>query len=140
MNNSDSTPKKIYQVTHRESGEKRYIASSAAQNACAGLGWLIGDCHIYEVEPQLHNIQSFKTTLCIKVPCGVCSFQWAECQLSPGYECPCSPTTPDVQEWARQVVKAHLCTHVGVSLLRKDYYLHQKWLPLEEAVKELSIK
>lgn len=140
MSEYESTEKKIYQITHRETGEKRIVASIAAQNACAGLGWMIGDCHVYEVTPEMHSVEPFKTALCVKVPCNICSFQWSECKLQHGCQCPCSPTTPDVQEWTRQAMKAHLCTHIGIALFKKDYYMHQKWLPLEEAVRELAVK
>lgn len=140
MSEYESIEKKIYQVTHRSSGEKRIVASVAAQNACAGCGWMVGDCHVYEIPGQRPHAPQGDNRLMVKVPCSVCSFQWAECKLPSGENCPCKPEVPDIYEWFRQVTKAHLCAHVGVDLVSKDHQLHQKWLPMEEAIKELSVK
>lgn len=140
MEVDESRPKKVYQVTHRASGEMRIIASVAAQNACAACGWMMADCHVFEATGETHTIHDHREALCVKLPCSVCSFQWAECKKYPADVCPCRPEVPDIHEWFRQATKAHLCAHVGVDLAIKDHQLHQKWLPMEEAIRELSVK
>lgn len=140
MEGNRSEYKKIYRVTHLETGEQSYIASSAPLNACAGCGWQFGDCMVEAVQTFDRRSSKEPLGVYVKLACSVCSFQYAECTLPLDQQCPCSPDTPDWKEWLIQVSKAHLCDHVGVELEHKDYHFHQKWLPMDEAVKELSPK
>jgi len=140
MSENERKREHIYQVTHRETGEKRIVASFDTHSACSGLGWMVGDCHVVEMQGEKHRVAGDWEPLCIRVPCNTCPFQWAECKLLPGSKCPCSINTPDQMEWLIQVTKSHLCSHAGIALTRNDYYLHQKWLPMELALQELAPK
>lgn len=136
------TPKqrggKIYEVTNRNTGEKRISVATNAQDACTHLGWQIGDCYVYETKPTRPKGSPITTGLLVHIPCRVCFYQYAECRLPTGQQCPCKPTSPELKEWVKQALEAHKCIHVGQSLRHKDYELQQKWLPLSQAVEELT--
>ena len=129
---------KIYEITNRTTGEKHYLVSDNAQDACKQAGWLIGDCFIVEQKPSRKPSSDNHTHLLVKIPCRLCSYQYAECVSPPGEQCPCRPDTPDLNEWLKQVAKAHLCPHVGEQLEKQDYDLSQKWVTIEQAINELS--
>jgi len=131
---------KIYEVTHRETGEKSYQAATNAQDACKQAGWLIGDCFVVAQKPRHRRKDKHETQPLVKVSCEVCPYQYAECRKPSNVGCPTRPSAPDFNEWTKQALKAHLCPYVGQALTRKDYFSHEKWVSVEEAVKELSAK
>lgn len=140
MTSTQSRDLKIYEITNRNTGEKRYSVSDNAQNACKQLGWLIGDCYVNEQKPKYQHGKKRTPDLLFRVPCQVCPYQYAECKKVAGDNCPCQPETPDVKEWLNQATQAHLCLHVGSELAKKDHQLHQKWCPIEQAIEELAPK
>jgi len=129
---------KIYEVTNRYTGDKHFTVAYDLKGACARLGWQIDDCYIYEVKPKFRKILGRQRGLLVYIPCRVCFYQYAECRLPTGQQCPCKPTSPELQEWIKQATAAHLCNHVGQSLSHKDYEKQIKWLPLSEAIEELA--
>ena len=129
---------KIYEITNRTTGEKHYVVSDNAQDACQQAGWLIGDCFVFEQKPRRRPMSHPEPLTLYKIPCRVCFYQYGECVNPPGEQCPCRPDSPDLNEWLKQVAKAHLCPHVGEQLKSQDYDLAQKWVTIEQAIKELS--
>jgi hypothetical protein len=129
---------KIYEITNRTTGKKHYSVSDNAQDACKQAGWSIGDCFVHEQKPRRKPVPDHEPLLLVKIPCRVCSYQYAQCANPPGEQCPCRPDTPDLNEWLKQVAKAHLCPHVGKKLAKVDYDLGQKWETIEQAIKDLS--
>lgn len=131
---------KIYEIINQTTGEKSYQPATTAQDACKQAGWLIGDCYVNEQKPRRKPVPDHDTLILVKIPCQVCPFQYAECKKPAEAECLCQPNSPELQEWLKQISQAHLCDYAGRELTKKDYNLGQKWLPIEDAIKELSPK
>jgi len=131
---------KVWDITNLCTGEKKFTADYNPKDACQQVGWIIGDCFITEQKPRHKYIPGQETRLLIKVYCKVCPYQYAECKKPGVEECPARPSAPELQEWLKQAAEAHLCPHVGVTLAKTDYGLGQKWVPMEEAIKELTTK
>jgi len=140
MSETETQELKVYEITHRTTGEKSFQAARTADNACEQAGWLIGDCFVVEQKPRVKPIPRHDPSVSYKVPCLTCPFQYAECRKPDDTECPTRPQAPELQEWLKQAAEAHLCPHVGVVLSKKDYQFQQKWLPIAEALEELSPK
>jgi len=140
MTTKEEAELKIYEVTHRETGEKAFKAAKSAQEACFKAGWLIGDCFVAEDKPRKKITPGRGTRMLVKMPCLTCPFQWAECLKPAEEDCPTRPTAPELQDWVRQAVEAHLCGYTGVSLDKRDYFLGQKWIELADAITELTSK
>lgn len=129
---------KLYQVTNRNTGERHYAINYNAQDACSQAGWLIADCYIDEQKPISKYDKHQRAILFVKIPCHVCSYQFAECKKPDDADCPIRPETPDLNEWVRQTAKAHLCLHVGHDLANHDYRKRLKRVSIDEAINELS--
>ena len=43
---------KTYRITNRVTQESVVVRAASAQEACASLGWWIGDCHVKSVETE----------------------------------------------------------------------------------------
>ena len=129
---------KIYEVTHRETGEKSYQAAQTAEDACKQAGWLIGDCFIREEKPKRKARGDNHSAMLVKIPCQVCPFQYAECRKPATEECPTRPTAPELQNWIKQATESHLCNHIGQELSQTNYHLGQKWVPIKQAIEELG--
>ena len=127
----------IYTITHRELGIVQNVAAPDAQTACQRLGWEIGDCHVFKQEPAWHHSPGRKSAFMVKVPCRVCTWQYASCSRRKEEVCPVQVNAQEVTEWLKQTCQAHLCKHVGAELTRKDYDLRQIWLPLPQAIQQL---
>jgi len=140
MSNNEHQELKIYEVNHRTTGDKSYQAARTAEDACKQAGWLIGDCFIVEQPPRRKPVPDHDTMLLVKIPCLTCPFQYAECRKPIAEKCPTQPSAPELQDWLKQAAQAHLCDYVGESLTKKDHNLGQKWLPIAEAIKELTPK
>jgi len=140
MNETETQELKVYEVTNRETGEKHYSVSTNAQDACEQAGWQIGNCYVVEQKPKRSLDAETPSQLVVKIPCLTCPFQYAECIKPEEAECPIQHNAPELNEWLKQVTKAHLCPYVGVELKKKDYLLRQKWVTIEEAVRELAPK
>jgi len=140
MRETNNQELKIYEVNHRTTGEKSYQAATTAEAACKQAGWLVGDCFIVEQKPRRKPAPGHDPPLFVKIPCQTCPFQYTECRKPDGEECPTRPSAPEVQNWLKQVAEAHLCGYVGKDLSNKDYNLGQKWVRIEEAIKELAPK
>lgn len=138
MSETETQELKIYEVTHRVTGQKHYAVSDNADNACKQAGWLIGDCFIVEQKPKRKPIGDNHSALLVKIPCQVCPFQYAECRKPAEADCPTQPNAPELQEWLKQAAQAHLCDYYGQELSQTDYHLNQKWVPMEQAIKELG--
>ncbi len=138
MNNHPGTELKIYELTNKDTGEKHIAASYNAQDACKQAGWLFDDCFIVEQKPLSREVKDHKRQLLYKVPCQVCPFQYAECRRPAHRECPVQPNAPDLHEWKKRAIQAHLCDYYGQDLSKKDYHSNQKWIPLEQAIEELG--
>lgn len=140
MSQNEEQEVKVYEITNRNTGEKSWQAASNAHDACKLAGWIIGDCYIEEEKPRYKPVPDHDPICLVKIPCKVCTYQWAECIAPAEMECPCRPDTPDLQEWLNQVNTAHLCDYVGQTLSKTDHRQGQKWLPTAEAIKELTAK
>ncbi|MBA7714342.1 hypothetical protein ES703_123362 [subsurface metagenome] len=138
MNTSEAKELKLYEVTHRATGEKHFTVDHNAQDACSQAGWAIADCYVIEQKPLAKLDKHERAILFVKVPCQVCSYQYAECNKPDDAECPTRPQTPDLTEWLRQTSKAHLCPHAGQDLAKRDYHNRLKRVSLQQAINELS--
>lgn len=140
MSDNGSTELKIYVVTHKLTGEKRYEPATNAEDACKQTGWLIADCFAVEDKPQRKPRRDDHSAMLIKIPCETCPYQYGECRKPADTGCPVRPDTPELKRWLKQAAQAHLCQYVGEKLAKKDYQLKQKWVTLEEAISELTPK
>lgn len=129
---------RIYEVSNRITGEKSYQAAKTTEDACKQTGWHIGDCFVNTQKPRHHHKDKGESELLVKIPCLTCPFQYAVCRKPATEECPTRPSAPELQNWIKQATEAHLCGYVGAELSKTDYHLGQKWLPMEQAIKELS--
>ncbi len=131
---------KIYEITNRDTGIRRFEAATNAEDACKQAGWLIGNCYVNEQKPRMKPVPDHNPLALVKILCQVCPYQYAECRKPASEECPVRPNTPELGEWLKQATQAHLCDYVGQNLAKKDYQLGQKWLTIEAAIKELALK
>ena len=131
---------KIYKVTNRTTGEKSYQPATNAEDACKQAGWIIGDCYVNPQKPRYKPVPDHEGLTLVKVPCQICPYQYGECKKPTTEECPTQPTAPELQEWLKQAAQAHLCPYQGQDLNKKDYKLSQKWVTIEQAIKELAPK
>ena len=138
MSEPEAQELKIYEITHRETGKVIYQPATNAESACQQVGWIIGDCYVRTPSPRYHHHKKGESTILAKIPCQVCPFQYAECRKPAEAVCLCQPNSPELHEWLKQISQAHLCEYVGVELTRNDYNLGQKWLPIEDAIRELA--
>jgi len=129
---------KIYEVHNRNTGQKHYSVATNAEDACKLIGLQTGDCFVSEVKPQRKARGDNHSALMVKIPCLVCPFQYADCRKPFTEQCPVQPNAPELKDWLKQAAKAHLCQYYGQELSNNDYHLGQKWLPLEQAIEELS--
>jgi len=140
MTTQNKEKQKLYEVTNRATGDKKYAVSDNAQDACKQHGWLIGDCFIYEQKPRRKPVPDHETTLLVKIHCQTCPYQYASCNKPDEVDCPVRPTDPTLEDWIRQAAKSHLCPHVGQTLAKIDYNLGQKWVRMAKAIEELTAK
>lgn len=138
MNTTEAKEQKLYEITHRATGERHYAVSDNAQDACLQAGWPIGDCYVAEQKPLYKYDKHERAILLVKIPCQVCPYHYAECIKPDAAECPIRPETPDLEQWLKQVSAARICQHKGEPLGIRDYQKHLKRVPLAEAMKELS--
>lgn len=131
---------KLYEVISRSTGERLLKAATSAEDACKSACLLIGDCYVHEAEGRLRKNDEGHSRTMVKLSCQVCCYQYAECLKPDGIECPARSNVPDWKAWIKTVLRAHQCPHTGVELAIKDHELHQKWLPIDQAIKELSAK
>ena len=127
----------IYHVTNATTGVKVLEAAYSPQEACQQAGWLIVDCYVVPAKPQRKPGHTTGPSVFIKLPCQVCPYQYGECVRTEEQTCPCQSETPELNEWFRQASLAHLCEFTGGHLTHKDYYLRQKWVTVEEALRIL---
>ncbi|MBA7556532.1 hypothetical protein ES705_49244 [subsurface metagenome] len=132
------TELKLYEVTHRLTGEQHFAVSGNAQDACLQAGWLIGDCYVVEQKPLTKYGKHDRATLLVKIPCHVCPYQYAECAKPDDAECPIRPDTTDPGRWQKEVSKARSCPHTGEELGKRNYDRRLKITTLEAAILELS--
>jgi len=138
MSETETQDLKIYELTNRNTGERHFQVNLGQPKVCSRPGWLIGDCFVREVKPQRKPIGDNHSALLVKIPCQVCPFQYAECRKPDEADCPTQPNAPELQEWLKQAAQAHLCDYYGQELSQTDYHLGQKWVPMEQAIKELG--
>lgn len=131
---------KLYEVTNRNTGEKHYTIDSNAQDACLQAGWLIADCYIIEQQPIRKYDKHQRSTLLVKIPCHICSYQLTECNKPNDTDCPIQPQTSDLHQWLDEIAKSRLCHYVGHHLAPHDYQTWLKRVSLDEAIKELTPK
>ncbi|MBA7656318.1 hypothetical protein ES703_64242 [subsurface metagenome] len=129
---------KTYELTNKNTGQKRYAVGVNQQDCCRQIGWLIGDCFIVEHKPIRKAGKDEHSALLVKIPCQVCPFQYAECRKPAEAECPVRPNAPEFKEWLGQALEAHRCDYYGQELSHTDYRLSQRWLPMEQAIVELA--
>jgi len=128
----------IWEVSNQDTGAKVYTAALNPQDACEQAGWKIEDCFVYHQKPRKQSVKGKGDILLVRIPCLVCSFQYTECLSPATTECPVPHDSPDMNEWLKQVIRAHLCDYVGQDLSKHDHTLRQKWLPMEQAIEELA--
>jgi len=131
---------KIYEVTLRETGEKHYAVSDNAQDACKQAGWQIGDCYVNIQKARHRQGKNQKPETLVKVTCQVCPWQYAECRKPEDEECPVERDAPELEAWLKRITRAHLCKYVGEPMPPAQYFKQEKWIPLGEAIKELTAK
>jgi len=129
---------KIYEVLSTLTVEKSYQVATNAQDACLQAGWKIGDCYVHPLEPQRRTSPDQGTELRVKIPCHTCPFQYADCTKPDDVVCPVKPQAPELNEWLKQASEAHLCSYQGHALSKQDHTLGQKWVTMEQAIKELA--
>lgn len=138
MSNNGDQELQIYQVTNKLTGEKSYRAAKTAEDACKQVGWIIGDCYVTTQKPRYKSVPDHETVVLVKLPCEVCPFQYAECLKPPDQDCPVQHNAPELNEWLKQITQAHICQYYGEELEKIDYQKKQKWLPMEQAIRELG--
>lgn len=138
MSNDFGPELKIYEITHRTTGDKIYQVALSAEDAYQRSGRIPADCFITEQKPRRKPVPDTATLILYRIPCEVCPYQYATCDKPEHAECPIQTNVPDFKEWLKRAAEAHLCPHVGIALHKTDYNLHQKWVSLEQALKELS--
>lgn len=138
MTNPEAETQKIYEVTLRETGQRHFSVATNAQDACKEAGWEIGNCYVKELTPTRCPHDPTALHKYVAVHCEICPYQYAECTKKPDDECPCRPQAPDIQAWAIEASKAHLCPYTGIPLTKVDYFRHQKWLSLPEALRKFA--
>jgi len=129
---------RIYEITHRTTGEQRFVPHVNAEDACKQIGWPVGDCYINPVKPRRHLTPHNGFQSLVEIPCVTCPFQYAECKKPIDQECPTRPSAPELQNWLLQATEAHLCGFVGDELAKKDHEKVRKWVKMEDAVKALT--
>lgn len=115
-----------YELINKATGKKHISLSDTPQNACKQAGWQIDDCSVRDVSSpptQDHNPLRLAD---FKIPCQVCPYQYGECTKPAEARCPARTNTPNLSEWMKQVMRAHLCQYTGVALTEKNYHQHQK--------------
>lgn len=131
---------KIYEVNNLVTWEKSRQVATNTQDACKQAGWLIGDCAVQLLPTKRDRSAGMGLRLLVKLPCRVCPYQYAECKKPDDAECPTRSELPEITDWLVQAAKAHLCPHVGEEITKTDYLLHQKWVPIPQAIEELTPK
>ena len=131
---------KIYRVTDSFTGKVSYQAATNTRDACQQAGWLVENCYVVEQTSKTTAGRYSTSTILVKIPCKVCPFQYAECQKPEDGYCPVRPNAPELAEWLKQAARVHMCPFVGDDLRREDYENRQKWVKIEEAIKELASK
>ena len=129
---------RIYRATNVITGICVHVPATKAQDVVDSLGWQLGETFIIVLEPTHHHSTGEADKLRVKVPCRVCPFQYAQCTIPKAETCPVQSQAPELSEWLKQVTQAHLCSHVGHSLDKKDHELHQVWLGTESAIALLT--
>ncbi len=137
MTTPEAKELKLYEVTHRATGEKHYAVDYNAQDACSQSGWTIADCYVVEQKPLAKYDKHERAILVVKIPCHVCPYQYTECNKPDDAECPVRLETPDLDEWLKHTTQAHLCPHVGHDLPKIDYRKRLKRVSLADAINEL---
>jgi len=128
----------IYDIINRTSGQNSCQAAKTADDACKQAGWLIGDCYVIPQKPRYKSVPDHEPLVLVKIPCEVCPFQYAECLKPPDQNCPVQHNAPELNEWLKQIAQAHICNYYGEELNKIDYQKKQKWLPMEQAIRELG--
>lgn len=140
MTTNHDTELKLYEITHRSTGERHFAVDYNAQDACLQAGWLIGDCFIVEQKPLTKFDKHERSILLVKIPCRVCPYQYAECHKPDDAECPTRPETSDLNQWLKETSNAHLCPYTGYALTTTDHQKRLKRVFLADAINELSAK
>ena len=138
MTTSEAKELKLYEVTHRLTGEQHFAVSDNAQDACLQAGWLIGDCYVLEQKPLTKYGKHDRATLLVKIPCHVCPYQYAECTKPADAECPIRANTTDPGQWQKEISKVRSCPHMGEDLGKRNYDRRLKRTTLEAAIVELA--
>jgi len=129
---------RIFKATNVLTGICVHVPATRAQYVVDRLGWQLGETFIIVLEPAYHHSPGETDELKVKVPCRVCPFQYAQCTIPKDETCPVQSQAPELSAWLKQVTTAHLCSHVGHSLDKKDHQLHQVWLSTESAIAHLT--
>ncbi len=138
MNTPEAKELKLYEVTHRLTGDQHFAVSDNAQDACLQAGWLIGDCYVVEQKPLVKYDKKERIRLLVKIPCHVCPYQYAECAKPADTECPIRPETTDPGQWQKEISKARSCPHMGEELSKRNHDRRLKRTTLAAAILELS--
>jgi len=138
MSKDNGNELKIYEIINQTTGEKSFQPATNAEDACKQAGWLIGDCFVRAEKPRIKPVPDHDSLVLVHIPCETCPFQYAECRKPATEDCPTRPSAPELQNWLKQAAEAHLCNYYGQELSKTDYQLGQKWLPMEQAIKELG--
>ncbi len=129
---------RIYKATNVLSGIVAHVPAANAQEVADSLGWQLGDSFIIVLTPSWQHAQGEKAELKVKVPCQVCPYQYAQCVKPKDETCPITTNAPEIKAWLKQITAAHLCSHIGHSLDKKDHQLSQVWLSTESAIALLA--
>ncbi|MBA7642051.1 hypothetical protein ES703_49737 [subsurface metagenome] len=138
MNNPEAQELKLYEVTHRATGQRHYAIDYNAQDACLQTGCQIGDCYVVEQKPLIKYDKKQRTRLLVKIPCHVCPYVSSDCNKPDNADCPVRLDTQDLDEWLKETSKASICLYTGQHLTDRDYQNRLKTTTLEQAIAELS--
>ncbi len=130
----------VYEVINKLTGIKSYQAATNAEDACKQAGWPSEDCYVVAQTPRRPRAAENKPGLLVHLPCTTCPYQYAECTKPENEVCPHRPDSPELSQWLKQVGHAPSCAHKGIDLTASDYRSRQKWLPLADAISELTSK
>ncbi len=138
MQDTETPDLNIYQVLSRITGESSHQVATNAQDACLQAGWKIDECYVHPLAPYRRAGPGQQLDWRVKIPCKTCPFQYATCTRPNDEACDVKPQAPELNEWLKQAAAAHLCPYQGDVLSKKDHQLSQKWVTMEQAIKELA--
>lgn len=140
MSQTPETSGNLYKATPKVAGVPWIIIASCITEARKQLGDSANQFTVRGIDGKRKRPRGRTAGTYYPVPVKLCPYQYGECCIPVGGECYVKPNAPDMQEWVKRATEAHLCAHVGISITREDYEKRQKWVLLQDAIKEFARK